>query len=895
MEVGVRIVRGPDWNWGNQDGGEGHAGTVVEIGHEGSPTTPAGTVVIQWDMGTRTNYRTSYEGAYDLLMYDNAQIGIRHPNIICDGCKKLGVMGLRWQCSVCFEFDLCSQCYMENKHDLNHAFSRYDTAHSFPELVSARAGLDRTELRGIFQGATVLRGTDWDWGNQDGHPNTMERHESSGGGVLGDRVLRVGDTVQCQLDHDVLKQMQNGHGGWNPKMAEFVGRVGTVHRLTERGDVRVQYSNGVRWTFHPGAITKVETIPVGEVVQLSHDEEKVQRLQVGHGEWTENMKSALGKFGTVVQVYSDGDLRVRIGDQIWTLNPLCIILLSSCKHDCNFMSPDCQPVNLVPSPSLLSIMEESGRDECVVSLAARGNLQRLQNILKLHPKKVDAVNQGHTALHMAAALGHKDILSFLLTAGAELAISDAEGNTALHLASMRNQCEAIELLLSAGAAVEAQNLAGGNAMHYVASLEHVGALRTLCHFGANPNAQDQKGNTPLHLAISRKRSESITALLELPSLDLSCKNRHGFNLLHHASLKGCLIAVQGILGRARQLVNVQKDDGYSSLHLAVLNNHCAVVEVLLAEDHSDLNLQTCAKKTPLHLAASEGHTSMVQLLVMAGADLNVQDESGDTSLHLAVAPWNFRANMTPGASGSTRSDRRTGPCDEAIMEELRSSGLLDGFDPPVPIAVALCFALHGADITLKNRQGQVVTDLIQEPRAVQLLLNCARRHQEPSPASTLTSNTSGTDDARNEIDSNEAPPQPEECVVCNELTSLILFLPCNHRIGCEDCTKRMRKCITCQLPIEKKIRFDSTELETSFPLSPLPSPLASNVPTEVHQVTAQMHHASLDDRYTCSLCMERQLNTVFMCGHATCSECSEDLRLCPLCRKPIEKKIRMYM
>lgn len=32
MEVGTRVVRGPDWKWGNQDEGEGHVGTVVEIG-----------------------------------------------------------------------------------------------------------------------------------------------------------------------------------------------------------------------------------------------------------------------------------------------------------------------------------------------------------------------------------------------------------------------------------------------------------------------------------------------------------------------------------------------------------------------------------------------------------------------------------------------------------------------------------------------------------------------------------------------------------------------------------------------------------------------------------------------------------------------------------------------
>ncbi|KAG9332794.1 hypothetical protein JZ751_014893, partial [Albula glossodonta] len=130
MEVGMRVVRGVDWKWGNQDDGEGHVGTVVEIGRQGSTTTPDKTVVVQWDSGTRTNYRTGYQGAFDLLLYDNAQIGVRHSNIICDSCKKHGIMGMRWKCKVCFDYDLCTQCYMNNKHDLGHAFERYETAHS---------------------------------------------------------------------------------------------------------------------------------------------------------------------------------------------------------------------------------------------------------------------------------------------------------------------------------------------------------------------------------------------------------------------------------------------------------------------------------------------------------------------------------------------------------------------------------------------------------------------------------------------------------------------------------------------------------------------------------------------------------------------------------------------
>lgn len=141
LEVGLRVVRGQDWKWDDQDGGEGHAGTIVEIGRPPStgnstsspnPTdrTPDKTVIVQWDHGARSNYRIGYQGAYDLLVFDNAAAGVKHTNIICDGCKRHGIIGIRWKCTECFDYDLCTQCYMADVHELTHTFERYQTANS---------------------------------------------------------------------------------------------------------------------------------------------------------------------------------------------------------------------------------------------------------------------------------------------------------------------------------------------------------------------------------------------------------------------------------------------------------------------------------------------------------------------------------------------------------------------------------------------------------------------------------------------------------------------------------------------------------------------------------------------------------------------------------------------
>jgi E3 ubiquitin-protein ligase mind-bomb len=83
LGLGVRVVRGPDWKWGDQDGGEGFTGTVVEIcgqnpagaGVPGAGKSPENTVILQWDGGSRTNYRIGHQNAYDLRVIDNAPIG----------------------------------------------------------------------------------------------------------------------------------------------------------------------------------------------------------------------------------------------------------------------------------------------------------------------------------------------------------------------------------------------------------------------------------------------------------------------------------------------------------------------------------------------------------------------------------------------------------------------------------------------------------------------------------------------------------------------------------------------------------------------------------------------------------------------------------------------------
>uniref|UniRef100_A0A668APN2 E3 ubiquitin-protein ligase MIB2 n=1 Tax=Myripristis murdjan TaxID=586833 RepID=A0A668APN2_9TELE len=939
MEVGMRVVRGLDWKWGNQDDGEGHVGTVVEIGRQGSTTTPDKTVVVQWDSGTRTNYRTGYQGAYDLLLYDNAQVGVRHSNIICDSCKKHGIMGMRWKCKVCFDYDLCTQCYMNNKHDLSHAFERYETAHSQPVSLAPRQNLPRIILKGIFQGVKVVRGPDWDWGNQDGGEGKVGKvvdirgwdtesgrsvasvtwsngttnvyrmghkgkvdlkyvSDVQGGFYYKDHLPKLGehaelqrqesadghsfqqgDKVKCLLEVDILRQMQEGHGGWNPKMAEYICRIGTVHRITDRGDVRVQYSNNIRWTFHPGALTKVNTFGVGELVRVLEDIESVKRLQAGHGEWTDSMAPALGQVGKVLKVYADGDLRVAFGGQTWTFNPACLSA-QPVEVDANLMTAE----NPNESGStVISVLEkllaqstEQDNPSRLVIEAAHGSASKVRELVQKYPDKVDIKNQGKTALQVAAHQGHMEVVKALLQANSSIEVKDEDGDTALHYTAFGNQAEIARLLLSKGASVNLLNNSMCTALHIAVNKGFTDVVRVLSEHSADVNLQDSYGDTPLHDAIAKDFRNIIEILAVVPNIDFTQQNNRGFNLLHHAALKGNKLATEKILARARQLVDVKKEDGFSALHLAALNNHRDVAEILIKEGRCDINIRNNRNQTPLQLAVTQGHGDLVQLLVAEGADVNMEDEDGDTAMHVALSRPQLANTMLMSADG--------------LLGEFCS--LLGNTELSVGSAIACFLAQEGADINYANHKGKSPLDLVADSAVLQLIKSFSEKHrylaitcgQGLSSASLRRVHTTPNTMTNLVL---PTPPGPSECLICSELALLVLFCPCQHSVACEECAHRMKKCIKCQVTITKKIRQDQTEVDCS--------PGTEN--SEQHNLLEQLQsrYRQMEERITCPICIDNHIKLVFQCGHASCIDCSAALKTCPICRQTIRERIQLFV
>lgn len=100
--------------------------------------------------------------------------------------------------------------------------------------------------------------------------------------------------------------------------------------------------------------------------------------------------------------------------------------------------------------------------------------------------------------------------------------------------------------------------------------------------------------------------------------------------------------MERLVHRARQLVDIKKEDGFAALHLAALNGHYEVAATLLTGGRAHIDLQNNRRQTPLHLATSQGHWGLVELLVSHNADIANTDEDGDTALHIAIAKSHYQ-------------------------------------------------------------------------------------------------------------------------------------------------------------------------------------------------------------------------------------------------------------
>lgn len=118
-----------------------------------------------------------------------------------------------------------------------------------------------------------------------------------------------------------------------------------------------------------------------------------------------------------------------------------------------------------------------------------------------------------SALGCAASNGAVKLMTYLITQGADVNLTDKSGWTPLHHAAHRKHPEAILKLLQNGSSVTAKTEYGYTALHLAAASRNAALAEMLLRAGADPNATEAKGYTPLHYACGWRNLHTARTLI----------------------------------------------------------------------------------------------------------------------------------------------------------------------------------------------------------------------------------------------------------------------------------------------------------------------------------------------------------------------------------------------
>ena len=207
---------------------------------------------------------------------------------------------------------------------------------------------------------------------------------------------------------------------------------------------------------------------------------------------------------------------------------------------------------------------------------------------------------GSTALIMASAQGHVDVIRLLIAAGASFAAVNNLGLTALMGSAHGGHITAAQLLVNAGADLET---AGGKyswtPLMWASYANHMSVVEYFLDQGARVDVRDNLGRTPLIGASSRGNTATVDLLLQ-----------------RGADIEG------------------RDDGGWTALAWACHHGQPVIVKQLL-DAGANIESKSEDGRTPIMPAVTQGHLDIIELLLKAGVDVTVVDSEGKSVIDWA--------------------------------------------------------------------------------------------------------------------------------------------------------------------------------------------------------------------------------------------------------------------
>ena len=273
--------------------------------------------------------------------------------------------------------------------------------------------------------------------------------------------------------------------------------------------------------------------------------------------------------------------------------------------------------------------------------ASSGHEDMVELLLKGVPIDVlKGCDEAARAVAKAAEQGHQGVVERLLAAGLDVDL-ESDGYNPLQQACLKNRRVMVEYLLTAGADVNKATKSKQRTALFLASWRgRREVVELLLGAGADVDKTDYRGYTPLMGAITITGDCEVVKLLLGAGAEVDKTEEDGCTPLLVASMGGKRKVVQLLLGAGAE-VDKTDNAGQTPLFHAGLYDYPEVVQLLL-DSGADLDraVHRHPGATRLHWASKVGLLGMVRSLLDAGADVNSQDDTGETPLHWAARNGN---------------------------------------------------------------------------------------------------------------------------------------------------------------------------------------------------------------------------------------------------------------
>lgn len=319
----------------------------------------------------------------------------------------------------------------------------------------------------------------------------------------------------------------------------------------------------------------------------------------------------------------------------------------------------------------LDVNMRDSNDNYLITIAIMMNNKiALGKILEFNPRLDILDNDGYTLLYWVIKLDYTDILDILLqydkkVTGISLVnFKDKKGNYPIYYAIRHKNLHAVQELLTHGADVNLRNRNNNIALHVAVISKDFTIFKMILKYTRNINTRTSTGATALLYACNFEMIKMVELLMDNGANQYINENEYELYPIFYAVIQNN-VQISEILINTLTNPNLQDFSGNTIVHYTLSTNHQQILQLLFNkyDIHKSDNkiyiedttgkLNNVIKSIDPTITNSDGLTighlmlynwtdNFMQYMtkIVKNADLNYQDNQGNTLLHL-IAIKNF--------------------------------------------------------------------------------------------------------------------------------------------------------------------------------------------------------------------------------------------------------------